>query len=211
MHHSPIEWSEKEDVTVSIFWAKYSHGRVESRRELHNQSWTVGGEDEREFSLEKELVMPDVVDSEINMVEVEVETVRKIGILCCGKHKEIAAAGMGSAVQGVSLPLSTEDDFALEGSLSVLSEGGGGKTFTEKTSALRLGGTLDLVKAREVRDTKLGILAGTFYDSVMPETVESMWGPVPMRKLPEGRENKCKAVVHRYEKERESERERVSE
>ncbi len=43
-----------------------------------------------------------------------------------------------------------------------------------------------------------GILPGTFYDAVMPETVESMWGPVPLKTLPEGTTNDCKAITHRY-------------
>ena len=53
-------------------------------------------------------------------------------------------------------------------------------------------------KAGKARESMLGIMPGTFYDAVMPETVESMWGPVPFKPLPAGTENKCKAVVHRY-------------
>ena len=45
--------------------------------------------------------------------------------------------------------------------------------------------------------TVLGVMPGTFYDTVMPETSESMWGPVPMTKLPQGKINDCKAVVNR--------------
>ena len=40
------------------------------------------------------------------------------------------------------------------------------------------------------------IQPGTFYDCVMPETVESMWGPVPLERLPEGVDNTCRAVTH---------------
>lgn len=43
----------------------------------------------------------------------------------------------------------------------------------------------------------LGILPGTFYDTIMPETVESIWGPVPLKKLEEGKDNNCKAVSHK--------------
>ena len=43
----------------------------------------------------------------------------------------------------------------------------------------------------------LGIEKGTFYESVMPQNVESMWGPVPFEKLPEGKENICNAVCHK--------------
>ena len=44
---------------------------------------------------------------------------------------------------------------------------------------------------------KLTIESGTYYDCIMPENIESMWGPVPLRKLPDGIENECKAVTHR--------------
>ncbi len=45
-------------------------------------------------------------------------------------------------------------------------------------------------------DRMLKIEAGAYYDCVMPEDVEALWGPVPLRRLPEGQENKCKAVTH---------------
>ena len=45
--------------------------------------------------------------------------------------------------------------------------------------------------------TVLGVMPGTFYDTVMPETAETMWGPVPLARLPQGQANSCKAVVNR--------------
>ena len=44
---------------------------------------------------------------------------------------------------------------------------------------------------------KLVISPGSYYDCIMPENVESIWGPIPLKHLPEGTENKCKAVTHR--------------
>ena len=44
---------------------------------------------------------------------------------------------------------------------------------------------------------KFDIEAGTYYDCIMPENIESMWGPVPLKKLPDGVDNECKAVTHR--------------
>ena len=44
---------------------------------------------------------------------------------------------------------------------------------------------------------KFTIEAGTYYDCIMPENIESMWGPVPLKKLPDGVDNECKAVTHR--------------
>ena len=200
---SPIEWSIREEVSVAIFWARYRHGRVESRQKLHTQTWMIGdGGEEKSLSLEKEILIEDAIDAEVNAVEVEIKTIKKRGILCCAEHITVAATGADSHAQGISLPLSVEKDtLDLEGSLSVFNEKS--KTFTEMVNGVRLGGEVTLVKSGEMRDTALGILAGTFYDSVMPETVESMWGPVPMRKLPEGKENKCKAVVHRLTSETE--------
>ena len=198
-HCSPIEWSNREEVSVAIFWARYRHGRVESRQKLHAQTWIIG-DGEKSLSLDKDILIQDAVDAEVNSVEVDIKTLKKKGILCCAEHKTVAATGVDRLAQGISVPLLTGDaekaTLDLEGSLSVFNEKS--KTFTEVMNGVRLGGVISLVKSGEMRDTALGILAGTFYDSVMPETVESMWGPVPMRRLPEGKENKCKAVVHRY-------------
>ena len=43
---------------------------------------------------------------------------------------------------------------------------------------------------------KFEIEAGSFYDCVMPEDVEALWGPIPLSKLPQGLDNECKAVTH---------------
>ena len=140
--------------------------------------------------LNQEILIEDAVDAEVNVVEVEIKTVKKRGILCCAEHVTVAATG-------ITLHLS-EENTTLERDciLSVFNEQS--KTFSDMANGVRLRGEVTLVKSGEMRDTNLGILAGTFYDAVMPETVESMWGPVPMKRLPDGKENKCKAVVHRY-------------
>ncbi len=41
------------------------------------------------------------------------------------------------------------------------------------------------------------IEAGAFYDSVIPEQIESLWGPIPLERLPPGVDNNCKAVTHK--------------
>ena len=188
MHCSPIEWSNREEVSVAIFWARYGHGRVKSRQKLNTQTWIVG--DEKGLMLNQEILIEDAVDAEVNVVEVEIKTVKKRGILCCAEHVTVAATG-------ITLHLS-EENTTLERDciLSVFNEQS--KTFSDMANGVRLRGEVTVVKSGEKRDTNLGILAGTFYDAVMPETVESMWGPVPMKRLPDGKENKCKAVVHRY-------------
>ena len=38
---------------------------------------------------------------------------------------------------------------------------------------------------------------GPFETVTMPETIQQMWGPVPLRRLPEGEENKCVVASHR--------------
>ena len=43
---------------------------------------------------------------------------------------------------------------------------------------------------------KLSIKPGSFYDCVIPENVESLWGPVPLKRLPDNVDNKCRAVTH---------------
>ena len=196
-YFSPIEWSNREEVSVAVFWVRYRHGRVESRQKLHAQTWIVG--DEKGLTLQQEILIEDAVDAEVNVVEVDIKTVKKRGILCCAEHVTVAATGADSLARGIALPLleeNTTSTLELDGSLSVFNEQS--KTFSEMANGVRLRGEVTLVKSGEKRDTNLGILAGTFYDAVMPETVESMWGPVPMKRLPDGKENKCKAVVHRY-------------
>lgn len=42
----------------------------------------------------------------------------------------------------------------------------------------------------------LKLKAGVFSNVVMPETVESMWGPVPLRRLPQGAVNHCTVANH---------------
>ena len=44
---------------------------------------------------------------------------------------------------------------------------------------------------------RFGIAPGTFYETVMPENVESMWGPVPLQPLKGGQANNCKVVTHK--------------
>ena len=40
------------------------------------------------------------------------------------------------------------------------------------------------------------IMVGAFYDCIIPEDVESLWGPIPLQKLPTGVDNSCRAVTH---------------
>ena len=60
--------------------------------------------------------------------------------------------------------------------------------------------SLAFTLAKEMtRVTKhFSIRPGAFYDCVVPQEVESMWGPVPVQTLPQGVEdNNCKAVTHK--------------
>lgn len=45
-------------------------------------------------------------------------------------------------------------------------------------------------------ESKFHIQPGAFYDCIIPEDVESLWGPIPLQKLPRGVSNKCRAVTH---------------
>ena len=48
----------------------------------------------------------------------------------------------------------------------------------------------------EACDVVFSIKPGDFYDCIMPETVASLWGPVPLERLPPGVDNTCRAVTH---------------
>ena len=45
--------------------------------------------------------------------------------------------------------------------------------------------------------TNFKIEQGSFYETIIPETAESLWGPVLLGKLEKGKENICKAVSHK--------------
>lgn len=40
------------------------------------------------------------------------------------------------------------------------------------------------------------IMVGSFYECIMPEDVEPLWGPIPLQKLPSDCPNSCRAVTH---------------
>lgn len=45
-------------------------------------------------------------------------------------------------------------------------------------------------------ESRFRIQPGSFYECIIPEDVERMWGPIPLQKLPCGVNNKCRAVTH---------------
>ena len=45
-------------------------------------------------------------------------------------------------------------------------------------------------------DMVFGIQPGSFSDCIIPETVRTLWGPIPLETLPKGVDNKCRAVTH---------------
>lgn len=54
------------------------------------------------------------------------------------------------------------------------------------------------VRITKTKDCSLKMEAGNFESAVIPEQSESLWGPVPLPRLPEGVENKCSVANHRY-------------
>ena len=70
---------------------------------------------------------------------------------------------------------------------------------TEQTNgAMETTVNLELSNERfgKPKDTCFKILVGSFYDCIIPEDVESLWGPIPLQKLPRGVDNSCRAVTH---------------
>ena len=55
---------------------------------------------------------------------------------------------------------------------------------------------LGLVPAPTHGTLSLKLKAGAFSNVEMPETVESMWGPVPLRRLPQGAVHHCTVANH---------------
>ena len=58
--------------------------------------------------------------------------------------------------------------------------------------------TLSLANERlgQLAEVVFSIQEGAFYNCVMPENVESLWGPIPLPRLPSGVDNTCRAVTH---------------
>jgi hypothetical protein len=58
--------------------------------------------------------------------------------------------------------------------------------------------TLELSNERfgKQTDTCFTIQVGSFYDCIIPEQIEKLWGPIPLQKLPKGIDNRCRAVTH---------------
>jgi hypothetical protein len=185
-------WPEPEDAQVIAYRAAYRHGRQHSRKEIYSQTWKLG-EGTTSFKLDRPIFV-SVCDFETHVIEVDISSAEKKGFLCCAKYQDIASLDGQTGLRLDNL----EDGQTLGVSAKLKLFDEKRKSFVHSEVGARLSATCTLIKAEETRDTTLGILPGTFYDAVMPETVESMWGPVPMKRLPEGDENKCKAVVHRY-------------
>ena len=53
-----------------------------------------------------------------------------------------------------------------------------------------------VVSAPRLGEVRLQLIAGPFSNIVMPETVESLWGPVPLSPLPPGQINYCTVANH---------------
>ena len=51
---------------------------------------------------------------------------------------------------------------------------------------------------REVVDLEFWVEPGLFYDAVIPQNIDKLWGPIPLDSLPAGVDNICRAVTHRY-------------
>ena len=48
------------------------------------------------------------------------------------------------------------------------------------------------------QDCTLELDMSYFQDSIIPEHIESMWGPVPLPPLPPGVNNMCQVADHKY-------------
>ena len=77
-----------------------------------------------------------------------------------------------------------------------------GSTVEARVGAAVVGGIeLELVdtvfETSSTAATNFSIERGAFYETTMPEDIEAMWGPVPLDKLPDGKENRCNVVSHK--------------
>jgi len=64
--------------------------------------------------------------------------------------------------------------------------------------SFRIVGFLGSVSPYKLGKVVLKLQAGLFSNVVMPETVESLWGPVPLGRLPPGAVNHCTVANHKY-------------
>ena len=132
--------------------------------------------------------------------------------------KRGAGAKIAKVLKEIVLPYSSQQEILTEGGLrfvlKTLSESDAtvfGTAAEEKEcfkKSQRTSGKVDgklthqvslIPNPKPVPVTKhFTIQAGSFYDCVVPQEIESMWGPVPIERLPDGVDNTCKAVCHRF-------------
>ena len=52
-------------------------------------------------------------------------------------------------------------------------------------------------KEKKLWHKNLFIDPGSMYDCIIPEDIQSLWGPIPLERLPIGMDNNCKAITHK--------------
>ena len=190
---------------------KHGKGSTENYKRLRNSH----------FSMEDSVVncgsfsLKNLVPAFVDRLELEI-----VSVPTDGTETQRKKSGTGKQIKkffrSLVLPYSSEDDtkmlaFVVYSSnlRNTLMKNFGSQNYelvdeiqaeTEHKMSGKYGGILKgkMEIARTIGPTwkKLIIRPGAYYDCVIPEQAESLWGPVPLERLPEGTDNTCKAVTH---------------
>ena len=188
-----IAWPHLRDARLKLSLSTHRHGEAGEVEEFHSMLWSIGGPEPADFKLDH-IITVKVTDNAAYKLLLDILKEKPTGVACCEglKQSVLARVDLGFMPdledgRGVSLKATP----CIENESLWTAPSRQQVDISMKASYCLLRGNVPL------ESFSLAIVPGSFYDAVMPENVESMWGPVPMRRLPEGQENECKAVVHR--------------
>ena len=194
LHEVKIEAIERDvplKTSVDMKINTYIHGKLSKTDTLVKQNWTVGCDEP--FQLNPDSIVFHLSDAVTSKLSLSINGSKKfVGLLCCIPTIHIAkTAGDGYIMNPSNLDKSG-DIIVLHPDVRIQDD-----SCVSSSCKVQLSFKMRMKSLKEPRNTIYGIMPGTFYETIMPETVETMWGPVPLKKLPENQENKCHAVTHR--------------
>ena len=181
-----ISWHKDQPAAVVVKLVTSSNDQTVVKK-LFSGEWTIGPSS-KNFQLTSETrfcVRSDVKAS------IMVEVVPQRSRFACVMPRKIAATPQpGLPVRNSGSVDKQPTSYALE----VFWE-------QEPKSGAMISIELELVdtvfETSSTAATNFSIERGAFYETTMPEDIEAMWGPVPLDKLPDGKENRCNVVSHK--------------
>jgi hypothetical protein len=185
-----IGWHKNIEIRLKMKLLNISSRSKIFEQKLLSEDWLIGP-DSKDFCVKSIENSTLVVKSDTrNAIQVDLMT-KKNHFSCLLAKKITGTPYPGFPVYSSGSQHSQPKSYQLENLLD-----------PTKSDDISVSLDLKLLETRfepSMKPIIFGIERGSFYESVMPQNVESMWGPVPfpVEKLPEGTENICNAVCHK--------------